>query len=153
MPTHADTAGTTASWEWHHSGLVVDDLDAAIRFYSETLGYTVDFEARGMTGLFSRTVGIDGVGCDLAQLVGPLSPVRLELIQVRGVPAGLDPRLPVHVGVGHGAYLVDDLEAAVAAVVHAGGRALGEIVAFDEGPAVYCWTAAGTILELEARTA
>lgn len=151
MPRPVDFAGLTRSWEWHHSGLVVADLDTAISFYSLALGYTVEFEVRGMSELFSRTVGVAGIECDLAQLSGPLAPVRVELIQVRGLPEHLDPALPVHVGIGHHAYVVDDLDAAIRSVADLGGSLMGEIVEFDEGPAAYCWTPAGTVVELEAR--
>lgn len=148
MPTLAEF-GTAAGWSWHHAGLVVDDLDTAITYHRDVLGFEVEFEVRGMAEQFARTVGVSGVSCDLAQLIAPLSPVRLELIRVWDVPVGLDASLPVHVGIGHAAFKVRDLEASLAAVVAAGGRPLGEIVEFSEGRAVYCATPAGTVLELE----
>lgn len=151
MPTHDEVNGSVRAWRWHHAGLVVPDLDEAIAFYSTALGYAVEFEVRGMAEQFARTVGVTGIRCDLAQLVSPLSDVRLELVRTYDVPPGLDPRLPVHVGVGHGAYVVDDLDAALAALEAAGGRAMGEVVEFDEGPAVYCWSPSGTVVELEGR--
>lgn len=151
MHTPADQFGLTRAWEWHHSGIVVTDLDAAIDFYSQNFGYALEFEVRAMTDLFQRTVGVPGIECDLAQLVGPLAPVRLELIAVRGVPGGLNPALPVHVGVGHHAYVVDDLAVAIQSVIASGGSLIGEVVDFEEGPAAYCWTPAGTVVELEAR--
>jgi predicted enzyme related to lactoylglutathione lyase len=55
----------------------------------------------------------------------------------------------VHVGVGHGAYQVADLEASIAGLVERGGSLIGEIVEFAEGPAVYCWSPTGTVVELE----
>ena len=144
-----DEHGQALGWSWHHAGLVVADLDRAVDFYRAALGFEVEFLVRDMDDQFQRTVGLDGVVCDLAQLVAPLSATSLELLEVRGVPAGLDPRLPVHVGVGHGAYQVRDLEASIAGLVAAGGSPLGEIVEFSEGRAVYCWSPAGTVVELE----
>lgn len=148
MPTH-DEAGTAKAWAWHHAGLVVADLDESIAFYRDALGYEVEFLVRDMDTQFQRTVGVDGVVCDLTQLIAPYSGTRLELIAVRGVPEGIDPRLPVHVGVGHGAYQVADLEASIADLVERGGSLMGEIVEFEEGPAVYCWSPTGTVVELE----
>ncbi len=142
-------SGTARGWAWHHSGLVVEDVDRAVDFYRTTLGFEIEFEVRGMDSQFQRTVGVDGIHCDLVQLRVPLSPVRLELITVHGLPDGLDPRLPVHVGVGHTAFQVEDLETSIAQISAAGGRLLGEIVEFAEGRAVYCYTNAGTVLELE----
>lgn len=148
MPTRAEF-GVAKAWSWHHAGLVVANLDDALSFYTDSLGYELEFIVRDMAEQFQRTVGVDGVVCDLAQLIAPYTSTRLELIEVRNVPAGLDPRLPVHVGVGHGAYQVADLEGSVAALVDRGGSLMGEIVEFSEGPAVYCWSPTGTVVELE----
>ena len=148
MPKHAEFGGALA-WSWHHAGLVVANLDRSIEFYRDTLGYEVEFLVRDMDDQFQRTVGVEGVVCDLAQLVAPFSGTRLELIDVRDVPEGLDPRLPVHVGVGHGAYQVRELEASIDALVARGGSLMGEIVMFEEGRAVYCWGPTGTVIELE----
>lgn len=148
MPRPAEY-GRARGWSWHHAGVVVADLDRAVAFYRDALGFEVDFLVRDMDDQFRRTVGVDGVMCDLAQVRSPLSDTRLELVEVRDLPDGLDPRLPVHVGVGHGAYQVRDLEASIAGLVDAGGSLLGEIVEFSEGRAVYCWSPAGTVVELE----
>ena len=78
-----------------------------------------------------------------------MSSTRLELIEVRNVPTGVSPALPVHVGVGHSAYQVVDLDASVASLVASGGSLVGEIVEFSEGRAVYCWSPVGTVIELE----
>ncbi|WP_159502086.1 VOC family protein [Microbacterium sp. 18062] len=141
--------GDVGAWAWHHAGLVVRRLEPAIDFYRHALGFEVEFTVCDMGDQFQRTVGLPGVVCDLAQLVAPHSATRLELIEVRGVPVGTPPELPVHVGVGHGAYQVRDLDAALTRLVADGGRPIGEVVEFAEGPAVYCWTPAGTVVELE----
>lgn len=142
-------AGTTRAWAWHHSGVVVPDLDQAIDFYAGTLGFEVVFEDRQMTDLIQRTVGLPEVTCQLAQCRSPLSGHIIELLAFSGVPEGVDPRMPVWPGVGHTAYLVDDLDRALAELERAGGSPIGEIVRFPEGRAVYCWTPSGTVVELE----
>jgi len=141
--------GDARVWAWHHAGLVVPHLDESIAFYRGTLGFEVEFLVRGMDDQFQRTVAIPDVSCDLAQLVAPFSGTRLELIQVFNLPDGVPATHPVHVGVGHGAYQVRDLDASLAALVADGGRAMGEIVDFEEGRAVYCFTPVGTVVELE----
>jgi Lactoylglutathione lyase and related lyases len=148
-PAHPTEHGTARAWAWHHAGLVVADLDASIAFYRRTLGFEVEFLVRDMDEQFQRTVGLPGVVCDLAQLVVPFSGTRLELIEVREIPEGASENLPVHVGIGHGAYQVRDLDASLAALIADGGRAIGEIVEFAEGRAVYCFTPVGTVVELE----
>ncbi|MFD4956223.1 gamma-glutamylcyclotransferase [Streptomyces sp. NPDC058451] len=145
-PAHAGTAGT---WAWHHSGVVVPDLGAAVDFHRRVLGFDVVFEALGMTDLISGLLGIPGLGCDLVQCVSPVSGVRLELLSFRDVPAGTDPRLPVWPGVAHTAHLVDDLDAALDGLVSAGGELIGQVTEFAEGRAAYCWTPSRTVVELE----
>ncbi len=153
MQAHDDSsrvrAGGGEGWAWHHAGLVVADLDTAIDYYHRALGFELEFRVDGMSDQFQRTVGLPEVSCDLAQLVAPFSATRLELIRVYNVPSDAPAALPVHVGIGHGAYQVSNLEASLAALVSAGGAPIGEIVEFSEGPAVYCWTPAGTVIELE----
>lgn len=148
-----DMAGSTRAWAWHHSGFVVPDLDQAIEFYSTTLGFEVLFEDRNMTDLIQRTVGIAQVTCKLAQCRSPLSGQIIELLDFDGVPEGTDPRMPVWPGVGHAAYLVDDVDRGLAELERAGGSRIGEVVTFPEGRAVYCWTPSGTVVELEEQPA
>lgn len=73
----------------------------------------------------------------------------LELIEFSNVPAGADSRLPIWPGMAHLAFVVLDLQAAMRSLADAGGRPVGRVAEFREGPAVYCWTPAGTVVELE----
>ncbi|MBK0418917.1 VOC family protein [Leucobacter sp. CSA1] len=145
----AGEGGLLRTWEQHHTGIVVADLDRDLEFYRTVLGYELTFMVRGMDDLYRRTVGVPGVSCDLAQLDNRATGTRIELIQVHDLPAGTDPSLPVHVGVAHTAYLVADIAAAAETIRAAGGEILGEIVEFEEGPAAYFRTAGGTVVELE----
>lgn len=133
----------------HHTGIVTADFDGDIDFYRRTLGYELGFSVRGMADQFARMVGIPGVSCDLAQLYNPRTRTRIELIRTHAVPDDADPAAPVHVGVAHTAYLVDDIAAAAELIRDEGGRMLGEIVEFDEGPAAYFRTGGGTVIEIE----
>jgi hypothetical protein len=102
-----------------------------------------------MTDLIQRTTGLARVRCDLVQLQAPFAAERLELLAFRDVPDDADPRLPVRPGQSHVAYVVEDVDRAVDALVRAGGSQVGEIVQFAEGRGVYCWTPHGTVVELE----
>jgi catechol 2,3-dioxygenase-like lactoylglutathione lyase family enzyme len=146
-------AGSTRAWAWHHTGFVVTDLDRALEYYETTLGFEVQFQDRAMTDLIQRTVGIPEVTCQLAQCLSPVSGELIELLQFSGVPEGTDPRMPVWPGVGHAAYLVDDVDRALHELVSAGGSPIGEVVTFPEGRAAYCFTPAGTVVELEEQPA
>jgi catechol 2,3-dioxygenase-like lactoylglutathione lyase family enzyme len=142
-------AGSVGAWAWHHTSLAVADLDEALRFYSEVLGYEVTLLARDMRDEIASMVGIPGLSCDLAQCTSPVSGHRLELIAFRGVPEDCDPRLPVRPGRAHVAYVVDDLDAALSALVAAGGAPVGAVTDFPEGRAVYCFDGCGGVVELE----
>lgn len=142
-----------AAWSWHHTGLVVDDLDTALAFYREAFGFEVVFEARGMTDLIQQIVGAEGLECDLAQLRSRLSGQVLELLAFRGVPDDVDADLPVVPGRAHVAFKVVDLDAALAELDGRGAATLGAVTHFPEGRAVYCRERSGTVFELqEARS-
>lgn len=142
-------SGSTRAWAWHHTGYAVTDLDDALAFYQTTLGFEVVFEARGMSDLIESVTGVRGLRADLAQCQSPMSGQVLEFIAFRHVPTDCSPLLPVWPGRAHTAYLVDDLERAVAALQAAGGVMLGHITEFSEGRAVYCADRSGAVVELE----
>ena len=139
----------TGAWAWHHTGIAVANIDQTLQYYRDLLGFEVVFEARGMDDLISRMTGIQGLSCDLVQTKSPLGGQVLEFIEFRGVPDDLDPRFPLRPGRAHTAYLVPDIERAVAETVRAGGVMLGEITEFSEGRAVYCADNNGTVIEWE----
>ncbi|MFF2330581.1 MULTISPECIES: VOC family protein [unclassified Streptomyces] len=145
-PAHA---GTAATWSWHHSGIVVPALGAAVDFHRRVLGFEVAFEAHGMTGLVADLLGVPGLGCDLVQCVSPVTGQRLELLAFTGVPDDAAPWLPVRPGDSHTAHLVDDLDAALAELTAAGGSLIGRPTEFAEGRAAYCLTPSRTVVELE----
>jgi len=143
------TSGTTKVWAWHHSGFVVPDVDEAVDYYRIVLGFEMLFEDRLMTDWIQRTMNIPGITCHLAQCQSPISGQVIELLSFKNVPKAIDPRMPVWPGIGHAAFLVDDLDRGVSELEAAGGSRIGEIVDFPEGRAVYCWSPSGTVIELE----
>lgn len=141
-------AGTSQAWRWHHTGVAVDDLDAAIGFYRTTLGFEVVFEVRDLDDLIQQLTGVDGLRVDLAQLRSPMSEHVLELLRFSDIPDDIDPVLPVRAGMAHAAYLVEDLDASIAALEEAGGSLYGQITTFAEGRGIYCRTPVDTVVEL-----
>jgi predicted enzyme related to lactoylglutathione lyase len=142
----ADAVDEPARWE--HSSLAVGDLDAAISFYREVLGFAVQFEERGMTRQIAGMTGLAGISCDLAQLRSPGSAHVLELIAFHDVPAARAGWAPTTPGASHVAFSVGRLEGALEAVRRAGGIVLGEVTTFESGPAAYCREPSGSFLEL-----
>jgi catechol 2,3-dioxygenase-like lactoylglutathione lyase family enzyme len=94
----------------HHVGLPVTDLDNSVAWYREALGLTQEPDA--------------GVPGGVAFMIAPTGE-RLELLSVDVQPAAWDdPLAALRAGVPHTAWTVDDLDAAYARALEAGGRSV-----------------------------
>ena len=137
----------------HHTGLVVDDLDAAITFYGALLDM-VEIERdhwRAPAPEFDAAIGLVGSSADGVMLKGSNS--FLELWQYKApAQAGDDPaeRGAHERGLRHLAIEVDDVRETLDQIVELGGSRMGEPVDIDNhgAAAVYCRDPFGTILEL-----
>ena len=108
-------------------GLVVDDLQAAIAFFSE-LGLELDGEASVEGSWVDRSVGLDGVRSDIAMMRTPDGHGRLELARYRTPPAvsiGLGSAPPNTLGMSRIMFLVDDIEDVLARLKPHGAELLG----------------------------
>jgi catechol 2,3-dioxygenase-like lactoylglutathione lyase family enzyme len=144
----AGVSGAADAIIWHHTSVVVADIDRAVSFYRDQFGFQVSLESR-LAAQIQRLLALPDITCDLVQGYSPISGHVLELIEFSNVPAGADSRLPIWPGMAHLAFVVPDLQAAMRSLAEAGGRPVGQVAEFREGPAVYCWTPAGTVVELE----
>lgn len=129
-----------------HSSILVDDLDAASGFLTAVMGFRVIF---GPVGIGAQMAALVGAPCGDTRLIqlGDGAAI-LELIAcpgVEGSAAGRPPR-------AHAAFVVPDLDAAIARAVAAGARPMGAIVAFAEGRAAYLVAPGGLAVELEELT-
>ena len=134
---------------WHHTGLAVSDLDAAIRFYRDAFGFEVVFEDRDMQGLIEKVVGIPGLNCQLAQLRSPLGQQVLELIAFQAGPSGHHASAPITPGTAHVSIQVDDLDREIERLTQLGATVLGQVTAFPDGRSVYLRDPSGTFIELD----
>jgi catechol 2,3-dioxygenase-like lactoylglutathione lyase family enzyme len=114
-----------------HVGIVVDDLAAAIDFFT-ALGFELQGTWSGDDRDIDRIVGLDGVRTDAAMLQTPDGHGRLELIKFQAPPLEPgDADAPANTpGLRHLAFAVDDIDAAVAAVRARDGALVGEIVQY-----------------------
>jgi len=115
-------------------GIVVDDLDAAIAFFTE-LGMEMEGKAQ-IEGLWAdRTVGLDGVHCDIAMMRTPDGHGRLELARYL-TPAVIDarPHNPPHntLGMHRIMFAVDDIEDVVARLRTHGAELVGELAQYED---------------------
>ena len=113
--------------------IVVDDLDAAVAFFTE-LGLEVEGKAQ-IEGLFAdQTVGLDGVRSDIAMMRTPDGHGKLELTKYHApaaVDAGLGSQPPNTLGLHRIMFAVDDINDTVARLRGHGAELLGEIAQYE----------------------
>lgn len=115
-------------------GIVVDDLDAAIAFFTE-LGMDVEGRAEIEGSWADQAVGLDGVRCDIAMLRTPDGHGAIELAKYHSPTViDADPKLPPHntVGMHRVMFAVDDIDKVVERLRDHGGEVVGEIAEYEE---------------------
>jgi catechol 2,3-dioxygenase-like lactoylglutathione lyase family enzyme len=113
--------------------VVVDDLDAAVAFFTE-LGMELEGTAQ-VEGLFAdRTVGLDAVRTDIAMMRTPDGHGKLELTKynnpaaVSAEPANPPPNM---LGLHRVMFAVDDIDDTVARLRAHGAELLGEVAQYE----------------------
>jgi catechol 2,3-dioxygenase-like lactoylglutathione lyase family enzyme len=114
--------------------IVVDDLDAAIAFFTE-LGLELEGETTVQGPTVDRLVGLDGVRSDIAMLRTPDGHGRIELDRFH-TPTAAGPRqddAPVNtLGLHRVMFAVDDLDDTVARLRTHGAELIGEVVRYED---------------------
>jgi len=113
--------------------IVIDDLDAAVAFFTE-LGMELEGKEQ-VAGLWAdRTVGLDGVRSDIAMMRTPDGHSKLELTKYH-TPAA--PRVepenppPNTLGLHRVMFAVDDIDDTVARLRAHGAELLGEVAQYE----------------------
>ena len=140
-----------------HVGVVVDDLEAATAFFA-ALGLEVAGEATVEGDLVDRINGLEGVRADVVMLRTPEGDTQLELATYRSpsyegddAPAPAPPNAP---GLRHVLFVVDDIDASLAALRAQGGERVGELVNYENSYRLcYVRGPAGIIVELAEKIA
>lgn len=119
--------------------IVVEDLDAAIAFFTE-LG--MELESRmEIEGIFADVaVGLEGIQSEIAMMQIPDSPGRLELTKYNSpavIAAG--PPAPNTVGLHRVMFAVDDIDDTIARLRPHGAELLGPEVAQYENAYRLCY--------------
>jgi catechol 2,3-dioxygenase-like lactoylglutathione lyase family enzyme len=115
-------------------GIVVDDLEAAISFFVE-LGMELEGKAQIEGPWADRTVGLDGVRCDIAMMRTPDGHGRIELAKYHTPAAvGAGPENPPHntVGMHRIMFAVDDIDDVVARLRAHGAELVGEVAQYED---------------------
>ncbi|HEY0830596.1 MAG TPA: VOC family protein [Candidatus Dormibacteraeota bacterium] len=114
-------------------GIVVDDLDAAVAFFTE-LGMELEGKAQ-VEGLWAdRAVGLHGVRSDIAMMRTPDGHGKLELSRYRAPAAsGAEPENPPPntLGLHRVMFTVDDIDDTVTRLRAHGAELLGEVAQYE----------------------
>ncbi|MCW3004690.1 MAG: glyoxalase [Conexibacter sp.] len=134
-----------------HIGIVVDDLAAAIAFFT-ALGLEVDGQTSVEGGLVDRINGLECVRSDIVMLRTPDDNAsKVELAKYRSPSyEGEDGPAPANApGIRHILFVVDDIEASLAGLRAHGGELVGELVNYENSYRLcYVRGPAGIIVEL-----
>jgi catechol 2,3-dioxygenase-like lactoylglutathione lyase family enzyme len=125
-----------------HVGIVVDDLAAAIAFFTE-LGMERDGRAMRVEGAWvDRVVGLDDVRVEVAMMRAPDGHGRIELTKfhhpeaIRPAPS---PEPPNTLGIRRMMFAVDDIHDVVARLRRHGAELVGEIAQYEQSY-LLCYT-------------
>ncbi|MBN9611980.1 MAG: VOC family protein [Actinobacteria bacterium] len=115
-------------------GIVVEDLDAAIAFFTE-LGMELEGR-RTIDGEWAaRVVGLSDMRSEIAMMRIPGVPGKLELAtyQSPASPGGgsADPAVPNTLGFHRVMFAVDDIDDTITRLIPFGGEVLGEVVEYE----------------------
>ena len=107
-------ASGAAAWEItgaRHGGITVSDMDRSLEFYCGLLG--LELVWRGELGeQVAEIVGVpEATSFDIAFLRIPGSETQVELLEYRGIRAGLGRDAAVAHGTGHFCVFVQDIDA------------------------------------------
>ena len=117
-----------------HVSVVVDDLAAAIAFFS-ALGMTVEGEAPVEGSWVDRVNALEGVQVDIVMMKTPDGNGRLELTKFRNPKlAKLEPAIapPNALGLRSIMFAVESLDDSVARLRAQGAELIGEVVQYED---------------------
>ena len=115
-------------------GIVVEDLDAAIAFFTE-LGLSVEGKASVEGRWVDQVIGLDGVRADIVMLRTPDGHGRLELSKFHAPPAirSGPANAPVNtLGIGRIMFAVDDVDDTLERLRAHGAELVGEVAQYED---------------------
>ncbi|MFJ7146975.1 VOC family protein [Streptomyces sp. NPDC100445] len=115
-------------------GIVVEDLDTAVAFFTE-LGLEVEGTARIEGSFADQTVGLEGVHSDIAMMRTPDGHGRLELAQYHTPAAigdGAHNPPPNTLGLHRVMFAVDDIDDTIARLRTHGAELIGGVARYKD---------------------
>ena len=117
-----------------HVGIVVEDLDAAIAFFTE-LGLEAQDRMQVHDSWVDRVVGLDGVNVEITMMRTPDGHSRLELTKFLApavIPGDPYPAPANVLGLRRIMFAVDDIRDVVRRLEKHGGELIGEIAQYED---------------------
>jgi catechol 2,3-dioxygenase-like lactoylglutathione lyase family enzyme len=114
--------------------IVVEDLEAVKAFFTE-IGMEIDGETQVEGPWVDRTVGLEGVRCDITMLRTPDGHGRVELSKFHTPPAiRAEPQnAPSNtLGIRRIMFAVDDIDDVVARLLATGAELVGEVAQYED---------------------
>ena len=134
MSESAATLGDMAIQRMDNVGIVVEDLDATIAFFTE-LGMELEGRAQIEGRWAEKVVGIDDMRCEIAMMRIPGASGRLELAMYHS-PKAITPDPPVSpsntLNLHRVMFAVDDVEDTVTRLRRHGGELVGEVSRYED---------------------
>ena len=130
----APTLGGMTIQRMDNVGIVVEDLDATIAFFTE-LGMELEGRAEIEGRWAEKVVGLDDMRCEIAMMRIPDAPGRLELSMYHK-PAVITPDPAISpsntLNLHRVMFAVDDIEDTVARLREHGGDLVGEVSRYED---------------------
>jgi len=134
---------------FRHTGITVQNMDAALAFYHGLLGLRVMVDRVSTDG--GKFVGVPGASIRICLLEVPDSNVGIELLEYRGADGSAVAGRPVDPGTGHLSFWIKDLDALYSRLVENGVDVVsGPIEAASSRTKFYARDPDGFWLELTA---
>jgi catechol 2,3-dioxygenase-like lactoylglutathione lyase family enzyme len=117
-----------------HTGITVSDLERALSFWRDVLGFELSHRAHQSGTMASEITGVPGAELSLAVVKAPGH--KIELLQYHA-PADRKLRSefrPCDLGAAHIALTVDDIDAVVEKIAASGWKAAGKPQTLTMGP-------------------
>jgi lactoylglutathione lyase len=135
---------------FRHTGITVENMDAALAFYQGLLGLRLMMDRVSDDG--GKFVGVRGASIRICVLEVPGSNVGIELLEYRGADRTAVAGRPVDPGTGHLSFWVSDLDALYKRFVENGVELISEpIEAASSRKKFYARDPDGFWLELTAK--
>ena len=124
---------------FNHTSFTVADLDRAVRFWTEALGFEAASVSERKGDWAGRVTGVPGAKLRIAHLYGHGHHMEfIEYLDAAGASVALEPSMA---GAAHVCLEVSDIRATVEELLEAGATMQGEVTEVTEGPVSGCWAA------------